>query len=370
MNEKSLFQKISVAAFLLFAIISCIATAQSLSLTLEMGIPSWLSFTIMFVFAFGLYLLTSYCFKLVIDACNMDVYVDHRRRDFILGLFGVILFWIVCSMPTNTHSLFYTKTVDKVVVAELDNQKESLKHEIDLLGTDVDKRYNDKIQEIRTKVYDLQNKFLAEVEHTDRPGLGQEAFSILKNIEIACGKKPDEVFLHTTQRNTSATERNRIKDHYAPQIKNLLDGRINELNREREIEKNTGAETKRYLSNLISKIDQVKAYFRDTNIPRNDRVKAARQVLDNAYNHPEYRDKVLDNVQVLSDPRIGHKDDNVESYKIYKTERLHSVFKLWGDYLGGKMSDLDFDMFYWVIISIIIDIAGLMFFAIAFRKTY
>jgi hypothetical protein len=28
----------------------------------------------------------------VIDAANADVYTEHRRRDFILGLFGVLLF--------------------------------------------------------------------------------------------------------------------------------------------------------------------------------------------------------------------------------------------------------------------------------------
>lgn len=370
MNEKSLFQKICAVAFLVFAIISCVATAQSLSLTLEMEIPSWISFTMMFIFAFGIYLLTSYCFKLVIDACNTDVYVEHRRRDFFLGIFGVLLFWLVCSMPTNTHSLFYTKTVDKVVVAELDNQKESLKSEIELLGTDIDRRYNEEIQELGSKVGDLQNKFMAEIDHTDRLGLGQEAFSILKNIATACGKKTDDVFLHTKQKNTSAKERNRIKDHYAPQINNLLQERINELNRSREIEMNTRAPKKKHLLDLITKIDEVKVFFRDTNLPHQDRIKAARQVLDNAYNNPEYKDKILNNVDVLIDANAGHKDSNVESYKIYKTERLHSVFKLWGDYLSGKMQNLDFDMFYWVIISLIIDIAGLLFFAIAFRKTY
>jgi len=152
MNEKSLFQKICAVAFLVFAIISCVATAQSLSLTLEMEIPFWLSFSMMFIFAFGIYLLTSYCFKLVIDACNMDVYVDHRRRDFILGIFGVLLFWLVCSMPTNTHSLFYTKVVDKVIVTELDNQKATLNNEVGFLDAGINTKYDNLIGQLNDKV--------------------------------------------------------------------------------------------------------------------------------------------------------------------------------------------------------------------------
>ena len=370
MTEKSLFQKICAVAFFIFATISCIATAQSLSLTLEMEIPFWISFTMMFVFAFGIYLLTSYCFKLVIDACNMDVYVEHRRRDFFLGIFGVLLFWLVCSMPTNTHSLFYTKVVDKVVTAELDNQKATLNTELEHLGMDINMQKDKEIKQLTSEINILTDRFIAEIEHTDRPGLGPEAFSILRSIEIKCGVKPDSYFIHTSQNNTSRNERERIKRHYIPQIQNLLKQKVNSINTERENLIAYNAEKKSLLSNYIQKIEQVKDYQRDETIPHQERIKAARLVLDNAYNNPEYRDQILDNVEVLMDPNEGHKDSNIESFKIYKTERLHSVFKLWSDYLNGKVQNLDFDMLYWIIISLIIDIAGLLFFAIAFRKTY
>ena len=372
MNEKSLFQKICAVAFLVFAIISCVATAQSLSLTLEMEIPTWLSFAMMFIFAFGIYLLTSYCFKLVIDACNMDVYVDHRRRDFILGIFGVLLFWFVCSMPTNTHSLFYTKVVDKVAVAELDNQKAVLNKEVGLLEEGINLKYDNLITQLNDQVWTLTQQFVAEIDHTERLGLGDQAFNILANIEIACGKERNEYFgnRHTKQRNTSAQERLRIKDHYIPQINNLLQLTIDKYNEKRNIEIANKDKNKQLLLAYIDKIEKVTAYQKNEEVPHQDRVKAARLVMDNAYNHPDYRDNILDEVEVLKNADAGHKDSNVESYKIYKTERLHSVFKLWSDYLSGKMQNLDFDMLYWVIIALIIDIAGLLFFAIAFRKTY
>ena len=325
MNEKSLFQKICAVAFLIFAIISCVATAQSLTLTLEMEIPLWLSFTMMFVFAFGVYLLTSYCFKLVIDACNMDVYVDHRRRDFILGIFGVLLFWLVCSMPTNTHSLFYTKIVDKVVVAELDNQKETLNTELQLLGMDINTQKDKEIQQLSSEVKTLTDKFITEINHTDRPGLGVEAFNILKDIEVKCGVNPDSYFLHTTQKNTSGSERARIKNHYVPQINNLLNQKIDEINvvRDREIAYN--AEKKNLLSNYIKKIEQVKDYQRNIDVPHQDRINAARLVLDNAYNNPDYKDKILDNVEVLINVNEGHKDSVIDA-GTYKMDIIGYTF--------------------------------------------
>lgn len=372
MNEKSLFQKICAVAFLVFAIISCVATAQSLSLTLEMEIPFWISFAMMFIFAFGIYLLTSHCFRLVIDACNMDVYVDHRRRDFVLGIFGVLLFWLVCSMPTNTHSLFYTKVIDKVVIAELDNQKATLRNEAGLLDEGINIKYDNLIRHKKDEVETLKKQFIAEIDNTDRIGLGPEAFNILVSIEAACDKGRNEFFgnRHTKQRNTSPYERTRIKEHYIPQINNLLQLVIDKLNEERNSEISRREEKRQMLLAYIRKIENVSAEQNKEEIPHQDRIKAARLVLDNAYNNPDYRDNILDNVEMLVDANAGHKDSNVESYKIYKTERLHSVFKLWSDYLSGKIRNLDFDMFYWVIISLIIDIAGLLFFAIAFRKTY
>ncbi len=275
-------------------------------------------------------------------------------------------------MPTNTHSLFYTKVIDKVVVAELDNQKATLKDEVGLLDGGINIKYDNLIGQLNDQVRTLTNQFIAEIDHTDRLGLGPEAFNILINIEATCGKKPDSFFgnRHTKQRNTSPQERLRIKNHYIPQINNLLQQTVDKLNEKRNIEITRKDDKKKLLSNYIDKIEKVLAYLRDTEVPHQERIKAAQEVLGNAYGDTDYRDKILDNVEVLTDANAGHKDMNVESYKIYKTERLHSVFKLWGDYFKGRMSNLDFDMVYWIIISVIIDIAGLLFFAIAFRKTY
>lgn len=369
MIEKTLFQKICAGAFLIFAVISCIATAQSLCLTLELQVPFWVMFVIAFVFAFGLYLLTSYCFKLVIDALNMDVYVEHRRRDFILGLLGVLLFWLVCSMPTNTHSLLYTKVVDTVIVAELDNQKEVLSDESLKQNEDLINECDQEIRSLRDKISYKQTQFMSEVLHPDRPGYGDRAKSYIQEIEAALGKK-GAIIMDATIEGQSQAHRNEIAEFGRQQIENLLNQKVAAIQQEYDIKISRNSQEKNKLIALISDIDRVKANMKDSSIGHQDRIKEARRVINAGYNLPDYRDLILDNVETLKDEGVGHTDSNVEKYKIYKTERLHNVFKMWGDFFTGRMSDLDFDMMYWIIISVIIDIAGLVFFAIAFRKTY
>lgn len=365
------FQRICAIAFLVFAIISCVATAQSLCLTLGLGGPQWLIFAIAFIFAFGLYLLTSYCFKLVIDSQNYKIFMrkEDRRRDFILGLLGVALFWIICSMPTNTHSLLYTKVIDKVVVAELDNQRAVFNDAANLTDKDITEKYQRDISLLESSVNEKKGLFINEINNTDRLGLGPEAKAILADIQVICGKNREEnYYMHTTQKNTSPAERDRIKKHYEPQINNLLEWAKNNLLTKYNQAIANNKEEKESLQKRIKKIDGTKSMLRANDIDHQTKIMNARTVIDAGYNQPAYREKILDNMEVLADSKVGHKDSNVKYYNFYKTERLHSVFKVWGDFLTRKMQNLDFDMLYWIIISIIIDIAGLAFFGIAFRR--
>lgn len=368
--EKTLFQKICAGAFLIFAVISCIATAQSLCLTLELDVPFWVMFIIAFVFAFGLYLLTSYCFKLVIDSLNMDVYVEHRRRDFILGLCGVLLFWLVCSMPTNTHSLLYTKVVDTVVVAELDNQREVLEDESQKQNQDLINERDQKINNLITRVNNLKQEFVDEVTHPDRVGFGDRAESHIRQIEAEIKTVDAGTILKDIQLSgISRSRANDIAGRGQEQIDSYLANEVNEIARDYENRIANNSLEKNKLEGLIDNIDRAKANLKDSSKGHQERIKDARNTLNSVYNLPDYRDEILDNVETLIVASEGHTDSNVDKYKIYKTERLHNVFKMWSDYFSGRMSDLDFDMVYWIVISIIIDIAGLVFFAIAFRKT-
>ncbi len=367
------FEKACAVFFVIFAIISCTATAQSLCLTLELGGPQWqwLIFIICFIFAFGLYFLTSYCVKYIIDSTNYEIYKrkEDRKRELVLGICGTALFWMICSMPTNTHSLLYTKVIDKVAIAELDNEYDVFKNAYFLTDEAIEKKYQSDLSSLISDVTNKKSLFINEINHTDRPGLGPEAHSILLDIQVRCGKSIDEsYYLHTTQHNTSAAERKRIKNHYIPQIDHLLEWAKGNLLVAKEQAIAQNQPQKEVLKGRMAKIEGAKnQLLADKTTNHHVRVNNARLVIADGYNQPAYKDQLLDNIEMLNDPKLGHQDSNVKYYKIYKIERLHSVFKVWGDLLSKRMQNLDFDILYWIIISIIIDVAGLAFFGIAFR---
>lgn len=55
--------------------------------------------------------------------------------------------------------------------------------------------------------------------------------------------------------------------------------------------------------------------------------------------------------------------------KVYSSERLTNVTKVWSDYLGGKFSDKNYGLIYWILLSVLVDIAAFVFFSIAFKKS-
>ena len=61
---------------------------------------------------------------------------------------------------------------------------------------DINVQKDREISILESEVATLRDKFISEIEHTDRPGLGPEAFSILRNIEVKCRVNPDSYFNH------------------------------------------------------------------------------------------------------------------------------------------------------------------------------
>ena len=49
-----------------------------------------------------------------------------------------------------------------------------------------------------------------------------------------------------------------------------------------------------------------------------------------------------------------------------KTRQLKNVIKVWQEFLGGKYKGKGF--FYWIMISILVDLGAFIFFDIAFKK--
>ena len=53
---------------------------------------------------------------------------------------------------------------------------------------------------------------------------------------------------------------------------------------------------------------------------------------------------------------------------IYRSDRLVKATKVWGDYFSGRFKNTDYTLWYWILLSVIVDIAAFAFFSIAFKK--
>ena len=112
-------QIIAIIAFLALAGFSCFWTAESLfiwqpSITL---VGAWL-------IAIVFYIVASICFSLFLKSFDRNTWFQpglfsSRAGHLVWGFLGILLFWIMVSLPTNTHTLLYRASIKNVVTSDL-----------------------------------------------------------------------------------------------------------------------------------------------------------------------------------------------------------------------------------------------------------
>ena len=114
MEQKNYLKILWVAAFAAFAAVSCWATAESLHLLLS----TW-PLAMCWVVTIGFFIIASIGTKMIVDSLNQNIYMEKRGMRLIGGLIIVLIFWLVCSMPTNTHTFFYRTLINDMVTTDI-----------------------------------------------------------------------------------------------------------------------------------------------------------------------------------------------------------------------------------------------------------
>lgn len=367
-NQSTAFEKICAAAFVFLAAISCLATAQSLTLTLGLEfLPFWATLILAFILSVFVYILTSYCFKQMIDSHN-DRYcasihktIPDRRKMFWGGLLGVLFFWIICSLPTNTHSMLHMKVAKSVALSELENQLQIFKKAtITDKNTLYDEFYTDSVG-MRRDFQKFKDNLDFEVTRKDEEGFGPKAKRIVEQVKSRF--KPDIQkigFIFETPRTVMTDDQ--LLEFYKGQFDNLANQIANDQHAFYLIRKQKWDEETADINRKIARIETTIASLKQ----KGNSIGDAKDVIDDGYNQQSYKEQILNNVEVLKDPSKGHDPSNVEKYNIYRIDRLYSVFNVWGDFFSGKLPK-EFDMLYWIMWAAILDIAALIFSGIAFR---
>lgn len=356
MNSNSYTKAAMVALYLAFAAISCWATAESLHLLL----PDWPQ-AAAWVVTIGFFVIASWGTKMITDSLNQNIYMEHRGLKLTGGIFIVLVFWLLCSMPTNTHTFYYRSHVKEIVTQDIGTTCDYLKQIRNKEHTSTEIT-NDTVKvkvEIEGKIKALE----AEIMNPANPGDGPYSREILRDIANSLGTKDIRPL---SSKGNSKQDREKLCQAYEemiyPQLRTKIMSIVNEhKTKDHSDSKEAGdnlyqlEETKKAIEGKPNKLGR----SIDLNDAEDMRFVCDR-INDGYVTIEKYKDFV--NFTNAADRKKFYDEKNPQT----EVSQLLSVYDVWHVFLTGKAGGLHFA--FWIFISVLIDIAAFVFFDIAFKK--
>lgn len=352
MGENKYKKIFAICLFIAFAAVSCWATAESLHLLL----PSF-PVVLCWIVTIGFFVIASIGSKMIVDSLNQNIYLEKRGLSLIGGIILLLVFWLICSMPTNTHTFFYRTCITDVA---LDDLKSTEGYLIDIRdNTSVEEKYRLQCADLEGKVNAKLEDLRLEIVGPDR-GDGPKAQNILVDISELLKCAPINKINGPT---ATQQQLNNLVKLYREKILRQLEIRKEairlQLVDEKKVEqakKDATADIKK-VQNAIVGLNEMK----NNGVQDDTTINTANTILKGAYSTVKnYQNMVV--FKSAADKEIYTADNQVT-----RTTRLLSVIDTWIDYVNGKYDGRGF--IFWIIISILVDIAAFIFFDIAFKKS-
>ena len=348
MEQKNYLKLIWMVAFIAFAAVSCWATAESLHLLLS----SW-PLAMCWVVTVGFFIIASLGTKMIVDSLNQDIYLEKRGLRLVGGIVIVLIFWLICSMPTNTHTFFYRTVINDKVNTDISTTRGYLSQIKN--NTNNKTQATVKVNELKNNVDVLLGELEAEIKNEVNPGFGPKSKEILRKFATLLEVDKVEPLSY---KGTSKQDRDKLCDAYRTKIYILAENRAtNIMTHILSPNSDNIKEVKRDDENLAL----VKKYIGDKTINLNDAedVEDVCDKLNTAYNTVKKNSDFI-NFSSKTD-EANYTADN----PITKVKRMISVFDVWEDFMAGEYAGHGF--MFWIIISILVDIAAFIFFDLAFK---
>ena len=349
MEQKNYLKLIWMVAFIAFAAVSCWATAESLHLLLS----SW-PLVMCWVVTVGFFIIASLGTKMIVDSLNQDIYLEKRGLRLVGGIVIVLIFWLICSMPTNTHTFFYRTVINDKVNTDISTTRGYLSQIKN--NTNNKTQATVKVNELKNNVDVLLGELEAEIKNEVNPGFGPKSKEILRKFATLLEVDKVEPLSY---KGTSKQDRDKLCDAYRTKIYILAENRATNI-MAHILSPNSDniKEVKRDDENLALVIK----YIGDKTINLNDAedIEDVCDKLNTAYNTVKKNSDFI-NFSSKTD-EANYTADN----PITKVKRMISVFDVWEDFMAGEYAGHGF--MFWIIISILVDIAAFIFFDLAFKK--
>lgn len=341
-----------IIAFLALAGFSCFLTAESLFIW-QPSITIYGAWLIAIVF----YVIASICFSRFIK--GFEKYGDFgqglfasRGGHLFFGFIGLLVFWLLFSLPTNTHTLLYRASVKEVIKTDLTRTQSYLQG---LKDNNVEiKKVENEYKTKKDAVDVLFQRLLDEMDRPDAKGIGPVFNTVVAELENVVGNI--QRMSHTGNGRTFWLS---VVQNYRKQANDRLDlfkaqcdKTINEIKRNMDSKK---------IDALIKNCEIALANVDGMNDIDNDVLTAATRELANGYSH------IKANARYVQFANPNDEYRYTREGAIPEAKEMLSVPQVWKDFLTTDKYD-GHGFLYWVFIALLVDLAGFIFFDIAFGK--
>ena len=337
----------SFVAFLILAGISCWATEQSLHLLLPAGWPEILVWGMTIAF----FVIASIGTKMIVDALSYDYFIDNRRLKLLGGVLLVISFWLIMSMPTNTHTFFYIDKIGSVITKDIETTNKYLKQIVDKGSSEVPPLDPAGV-DIKNKVEEQRTHIVAQFNGEEPPykrGNGPVIGNHLKEINLILNSS---IIQDSRYNSTDAS----ILAKYHVEI----DKALNAVLKTHTISDLSVRNANKWRKRLTALNDSIQNSIAAGNLSEAE-IKQCEKELSDGYNTIATNRQFIDFEPGTDDEEVYTKE-NGET----RTHRLASVISVFFvDFLSGKYPA---SFWYYVLLSVLVDVAAFIFFDIAFRK--
>ena len=313
MGENNYLKIGAFVAFLLFAAVSCWATAESLHLLL----PSW-PVALCWIVTVGFFFIASWGSKLIVDSCNQTIFVEKRGMKLVIGIIILVIFWFVCSFPTNTHTFFYRSVIDEEVTKDISTTKGYLSQ----IANDavINQKIQDRCTELDNQVRITLDELEQEMINEANPGHGKKTKEILRKFATILGVAKIEPL---SGNGSTVQERQKLIDAYRSKILSMAESKKRNIKASMTPTSNAhnkAAET------AIKNLDLTSKYiFNDKSLDLNnaDDLMTVCQQLNNGYAVIRtYKDYVTFQTE-------EEKEHYTSPNSVTKVTRMKSVFDVW-----------------------------------------
>lgn len=346
------FRRILCGLFFLgLAGFSCFWTAESLfiwqpSLT---RVGAWLV-------AVAFYIVASLCFSKMLSAFDKHATFYNkwggRGGQLVIGLIGVIVFWLMVSLPTNTHTLLYRASIRPIITGDINRTMGYLN---DLKENNIEiQKIDAKFTAKKDAVDALILRLVAETENPSAPGIGHRFETILVELDRTLfeGQTGNRKIQRVAHLGGTQAQWLTAINYYQKQAQEQL--HLYYLACEKEKEAIRREMNSEQLNNLIDNLGVALSDIEQMRDINHEIISAAERDLEMSYAYIKSKAKYI----VL-------KPEDVDRYTregiLPETEEMKSVPDVWKDYITTNKYD-GHGFIWWVIIALLVDLSAFIFF--------